>query len=372
MIKASAFVLTLCLTCMPAFAQELETLPGVDDVIVPPVQPDDWQGQVNLNATPDPDVLVLYTDQTIAAAGGDEAALLAVLQSTDNFRKEAYVRSSMTIQPGITYFVHWIGHVELPDMVDELVATQASPEAHALRDLYGADIVAQITGAPISQFCGVGYLLNSFAPGSEAFSYSVSHYLCLPSTYAHEIGHNQGCMHDPDNSGRFGITNYAFGHRICDGTHPFRTIMSYSCPGVNVARIDNYSNPDVMFQSQPTGTTATDCTVFGACRDCARAIDETATFVAGFRERIAVTTTLPPPTTTTTSSTTSSTTSTSVTTTTSTTSTTSTTVKGVCGNGRKDPGEQCDSGVSGKCKFGCETDCTCIGGKPGWGKGRRR
>lgn len=43
-----------------------------------------------------------------------------------------------------------------------------------------------------------------------------------------------------------------------------------------------------------------------------------------------------------------------------------------CGDGRRDPQETCDYPELGPCKYGCTTDCTCVGGKPGWRYGRKK
>ena len=82
-------------------------------------------------------------------------------------------------------------YVETDDMVTTLHALLAKPSVHALRQAYGADVVAMIVGR--GQYCGVGYMGPSI--GSM---YSVSSYSCATGyyTFGHEIGHNFGLNHD--------------------------------------------------------------------------------------------------------------------------------------------------------------------------------
>lgn len=72
------------------------------------------------------------------------------------------------------------------------------------------------------------------------------------------------CYHNRDDSDT--QTDYAHGYRYCDGTDPYRTIMSYGCPDdYTVGRLNWFSNPDVELLDKPTGTVD---------NDCARAIED--------------------------------------------------------------------------------------------------
>ena len=80
----------------------------------------------------------------------------------------------------------------------------------------------------------------------------------------HPLNRSYRCYHDRDNSDA--QTEYAHGYRYCDTTDPYRTIMSYPCTNdYTVARLNWFSNPNVVLLDKPTGT---------ADNDCARAIED--------------------------------------------------------------------------------------------------
>eukprot|EP00904_Undaria_pinnatifida_P008309 jgi/Undpi1/4608/HiC_scaffold_18.g07962.m1 len=62
-----------------------------------------------------------------------------------------------------------------------------------------------------------------------------------------------GCNHDYNSSTT--KTEYGHGWRYCDGTDPYRTVMSYSCGS---SRENYFSNPDVSYLDKPTGTASAD------------------------------------------------------------------------------------------------------------------
>lgn len=118
-------------------------------------------------------------------------------------------------------------------------------ELHALRDQYGADVVALI--ADVSDVCGVAWLFYD----DPAYAFSMTNVSCSSFTFAHELGHNFGCCHDRDNSGGGCYTPAAYGYRfVGESGEQWRTIMAYA-PGT---RIGHYSNPAVLFDGEPTGT----------------------------------------------------------------------------------------------------------------------
>jgi hypothetical protein len=119
---------------------------------------------------------------------------------------------------------------------------QTFDSAHAVRDALDADIVAHIT--ELNDACGRGWL----SPGNEGFAFSTTDVDCALGnlSFAHEVGHNQGCTHDPDNAGG-AYVEYGYGHRW--DSNRFRSVMAYS-PGT---RITHFSNPNVLRNGFPTG-----------------------------------------------------------------------------------------------------------------------
>jgi len=162
-------------------------------------------------------------------------------------------------------------------------------EVHALRDQLGADLVAMIHDG---DGCGIGYL-----GGSAAYAFSVTDYTCLGGnrTLSHEIGHNQGAHHDritvANGGGSTPADSYNFGYRRCSngsvddlGSPYFRTIMSYSC---GYARVGRYSNPNINYSGVPQGVDpalVTDPSTQQGGAWNARTLNESANYVAGFRQ----------------------------------------------------------------------------------------
>lgn len=112
---------------------------------------------------------------------------------------------------------------------------------------------------------------TSFAPYAFAVSHDDSRYNCLGNaTLAHEFGHNQGNMHDPDNSSYPGAYLYSYGYRVCG---VFRDVMSYNCSGEK--QIQYFSNPNVYCNGYATGVEN--------YQDTARSMNNTSQTVASFR-----------------------------------------------------------------------------------------
>merc|ERR550539_255968 len=100
--------------------------------------------------------------------------------------------------------------------------------------------------------CGVGYL----ATYANGLTVSIAQKSCALGyyTFAHELGHNYGCHHDPavaDNT----YFSYGHAHHILQGagTEGYRTILAYSATGYRT-RTNYYSDPSI---THPVTQTAT-------------------------------------------------------------------------------------------------------------------
>jgi len=227
------------------------------------------------------DVLVLTTPGAEAQAGG-AAQLGALVDLAETSANAAYVNSQTSMRIRVIF--------DLPvSYTEQLFGTDLSALAsptdgtldfiHQVRDAAGADLVAMIRTS--GEYCGIAYLLPSNDPTSSGNGFSVTAWSCLASqTFAHELGHNMGCCHAPNDGGGCttgGIFPQSVGHRFTgsNGT-TYRTVMAYA-PGT---RIDHFSNPLVNYAGTPTGIAASEG---DAGRDNAGTLATTFDAVRGFR-----------------------------------------------------------------------------------------
>ncbi|KJV07862.1 M12 family metallo-peptidase [Methylocucumis oryzae] len=223
------------------------------------------------------DVLVTYTPKARANAGGVSGMETRILNAVAK-ANQAYLNSQINMSLNLVGMVE-IDYVETGDMTVTLSRLQGTSDGfmdnvHALRNQYGADQVALVSAD--SNYCGYASIMTlasqSFAPYAFAVVHDDSVYNCLGSnnTFAHELGHNQGNVHNVENSAVAGAAPDAYGYRVCG---LFRDIMAYSCSGET--RIPYFSNPNVYWNGQPTGILNN--------ADTARSMNVTAPTVAGFR-----------------------------------------------------------------------------------------
>ena len=224
------------------------------------------------------DVLIVYTTNARISLGGvtqAEAFALEAVSTTNT----AYINSDIHTRLRLVGTLE-VAYAETGDLTGALRWAADDATINATRNSKRADMVAFIVER--GSGCGVGWLMSrsSVGQGFSPRAYSATVLRCAVGnlTFAHELGHNQGCHHNPENGGSPEDLSfpYAFGHYV-DGS--FRTIMSYSdpCTPPNFCpRIPYFSNPSVNFQGVPTGVADQ--------RDNRRVINNTAPIIAKFRE----------------------------------------------------------------------------------------
>ena len=187
------------------------------------------------------DILVLYTAEaarTWAPLGGARASV-----------RNAVDYLNMVLRNGrIDLQARAVHIAQAPEVLDRvgrdgvtafgrnlLARLRASGEVAALRIRHKADIVHLFSGestrvlgsAGIAGLLMRGDTAASFSP--NAHSYTVIDDLTA-KTFAHEVGHNLGANHAPDNAGPPGeaVTPYAFGHVYATRRAGHGTAMTYA------------------------------------------------------------------------------------------------------------------------------------------------
>jgi hypothetical protein len=252
------------------------------DAHLPQVEPDPQAGDldplVEANVAPDSasqvDVMVLWTPAATAAAGGTTAMRSLVDLAVAN-TNQAYANSGVTQRIRLVHAAE-ISHTESSPNTDLTRLTGTSDgyldSVHSLRNTYGADVVTLVGGTYAgSGYCGLGYLMNYVSTGFATNAFNIVDRSCAAGnlSYAHEVGHNMGLHHDPANAGSTAAYSYAFGYPDPGGA--FRTVMSYG----GAPRVRHFSNPNVSYNGRVTGTST---------QNNARALNNTASTVANFRQ----------------------------------------------------------------------------------------
>ena len=100
-----------------------------------------------------------------------------------------------------------------------------------------------------ANICGVAPLIHSI-PSRKNYALVAKGCALGYYTFGHEIGHLFGGAHNREVHSFNAAFLYGHGHHIQNG---YRSIMAYSNPSHRI-RINHYSNPDVSFEGNPTGT----------------------------------------------------------------------------------------------------------------------
>jgi hypothetical protein len=242
---------------------ERQPLPAGRISLLPPPIDDDEGTEL--------DLLVVYTARARRAAGGADGiqalVALGVAETNLAFEKSAVETRLRLVELREVSFAE-AGRVESDLEILQQERDGALDEVQALRDAYGADLVQLVVEE--KDGCGVSYSMGRAGASFSEWAFSVVDRSCIDTTYAmaHELGHNLGCDHAPEDPTTRGAFSYSFGYR--DLVAGFRTIMAYG-PGRRIAR---FSNPRVSFGGSPTGAER---------QDNARSLNEVRATASRFR-----------------------------------------------------------------------------------------
>jgi len=214
------------------------------------------------------DVLVLYSTPVKTTLGGDAQAQ-TFAQSAIDITNTTYINSKIRQRVRLAN-AQETTVAETGSLGTELTALRANANVGTIRNSFNADLVAMLSNS--SDNCGIGNLMGSI-PGNSANGFTVTSRTCAVGnlSFPHELGHNMGSHHNPENGGTPTFP-YGFGHYIHGN---YRTVMSYVDPCTSgCVRRPYFSNPNIIFNGVPTGI---------ATRDNARAINGTADSIANYR-----------------------------------------------------------------------------------------
>ncbi len=214
---------------------------------------------------------MVYTTATKNFLGGDAQAQTLAQQAIDA-TNTAYLNRKIRQRVRMIHTQEYL-YTETTSGSTDLSNLRNNAGIQALRETHKADLVAMI--GEIQGACGVGYLMGSNqTSGNPNNAFTVTARSCAVGnlSFAHELGHNMGSQHNPEN-GSGPTYPYGFGHYV-NGS--YRTVMSYVDPCPNgCTRRPYFSNPEVVFNGVPTG--------IDNLRDNARAINNTADPIANYR-----------------------------------------------------------------------------------------
>jgi hypothetical protein len=213
-------------------------------------------------------VMVVYSTAAASAVGDTLGkANLAISESNQGMVNSG---SNVRFQLAGVYTANYVNSSFETDLSRFSGTTDGYLDSyHATRNSIAADVNVLITNN--QTYCGYGYVQST-----AATAFSVTSYSCMTGYYsfAHEIGHNFGALHDPQTSPQ--TTPYAYGHGYRSPTNAWRTIMAYNCTNAGgCPRINYWSNPAKTYGGQAMGTTAVS--------NNTRVLNERATTVAAFR-----------------------------------------------------------------------------------------
>jgi hypothetical protein len=268
-----------------AFAPCLGGVTDVDDgpagfaVVLPPDSLRRQNGEIEEPSGPVIDVLVAYTEAALREAGGRaqmETAIQSMVDLTNLAFRNSEVKAMLRLAGAFEVIA---GDLRENTQREYLMVLGRDETVEKLREEGKADLVTLLLsrGEGENSSCGVGNLLTARNRESGRAAFSVVKLSCAIGnlTFPHELGHNMGLEHDPEN-GRApdsALTPFAFGHFV-DGE--FRTVMSYASSCLRgCRRVPHFSNPGVTYNGHATGIEGE--------RDNARVLSETVDWVSRFR-----------------------------------------------------------------------------------------
>ena len=127
--------------------------------------------------------------------------------------------------------------------LDDLRTGTGLQKVRNKRNRKNADLVALIREGGL--YCGIGYYVVVPTQLTEHLGFQVTSRDCMPSTFAHEAGHNMGLNHDRFIEPPASNSVYNFGYVNLPAR--IRTIMAYD----NECRANGFSCTEIQYLSTP-------------------------------------------------------------------------------------------------------------------------
>lgn len=222
------------------------------------------------------DLLVVYTPAARSASGG-RRGLENLISLGVTETNTAFANSGIQTRLRLVHRAE-IQYTESTERIGiDLQRLQGTTDGfmdsvHTLRNQYKADLV-MLVGNSVANGCGVAYVMSPVDPDFESAAFSYIARQCISPTYGfgHELAHNMGSDHAPDDP--IGPAAYLYSYGYKDPLFRFRTMMAYACVQP-CTRILRFSNPRIAYNGWPTGT---------ATQDNAQSINNVRQVVANFR-----------------------------------------------------------------------------------------
>lgn len=213
--------------------------------------------------SPHGDVMIYYTPAARAEAGGT-SAMDAQCQLAVDTANLTYVDSQISNRLRLV-FRGEIAYTESGSSETDRNRLKNTSDGfmdqvHTDRNVYGGDFVCLFLKNADADECGIAYC----TPSGPSEGFCTVTWGCASSnfSFAHEIGHLQGCAHNRGDAG-FGCNEfcYSYGYRfVGDSGTRWRTVMSYDTDPASYTRIGRWSSPNVTFDGQPCGNWTGICT----------------------------------------------------------------------------------------------------------------
>ncbi len=229
--------------------------------------------------------MFLYTPDAVIGAGSETVMLQRIGEAVSeaNF---IYTNSqvNITINPVYMGSIQYSESGDIQADLDQLGYNNGQfSGVNALRDDYKADIVCLITEFENAGIGGLAWDIPALR-GNAATAYLAvrRQALGLNTTLAHELGHLCGCAHDREHAGDssfyLGLRSYIFGYRLEIQDVTYIDVMAYE-PGV---ALPYFANPRIGLDGVALGIPEGG----DLPSDTARTINETAPYVATYRQAL--------------------------------------------------------------------------------------